>query len=39
MALVLQGPFMTIDLSAVGGVADNGQRFCPLYQSIAASRK
>jgi len=32
------GPFETIDLNAVGGVADYAQRLGPLYQRIAASR-
>lgn len=32
------GPFETIDLNAVGGVADYARRLGPLYQSIAASR-
>lgn len=32
------GPFETIDLNAVGGVADYAQRLGPLYRSIADSR-
>lgn len=32
------GPFETIDLNAVGGVADYARRLGPLYQRIAASR-
>jgi L-gulonate 3-dehydrogenase len=32
------GPFETIDLNAVGGVADYAQRLGPLYRSIAESR-
>ena len=32
------GPFETIDLNAVGGVADYAQRLGPLYRSIANSR-
>lgn len=32
------GPFETIDLNAVGGVADYAVRLGPLYRSIAASR-
>lgn len=32
------GPFETIDLNAVGGVADYAQRLGPLYQRIAAAR-
>lgn len=32
------GPFETIDLNAVGGVADYAERLGPLYQRIAASR-
>ncbi|KAF0251000.1 MULTISPECIES: 3-hydroxyacyl-CoA dehydrogenase [Pseudomonas] len=32
------GPFETIDLNAVGGVADYAQRLGPLYRSIAHSR-
>ena len=32
------GPFETIDLNAVGGVADYARRLGPLYQGIAASR-
>jgi len=32
------GPFETIDLNAVGGVADYARRLDPLYQGIAASR-
>jgi len=33
------GPFETIDLNAVGGVADYARRLGPLYLSIAASRE
>lgn len=32
------GPFETIDLNAVGGVADYARRLGPLYQGIGASR-
>jgi len=32
------GPFETIDLNAVGGVADYAQRLGPLYRGIADSR-
>ncbi len=32
------GPFETIDLNAVGGVADYARRLGPLYQRIAAAR-
>jgi 3-hydroxyacyl-CoA dehydrogenase len=32
------GPFETIDLNAVGGVADYAARLGPLYQRVAASR-
>lgn len=32
------GPFETIDLNAVGGIADYAERLGPLYQRIAASR-
>lgn len=32
------GPFETIDLNAVGGVADYAERLGPLYRSIADSR-